>query len=177
MPTKPVQPTVPVFSSNLTWFSEYCSQELVISKSKKIIKKGTSGFSNSNALGSIPNLPSFKFKLQAKANNFSMVGLAPKENFPTVTACYTSCGWYLYCFSGNLYSQDGEKGMNQNSYVVPGSIRQNSIIEVLYDQQNKTISFSIDGKHKGVAFKNVEGKELYPAVCVYDKGTTIEIST
>ena len=88
-----------------------------------------------------------------------MVGMAPK-NVELNGQNFNTCGWYLHVFNGLLYSQAGDASRNYTS-----SIRENSVILVKHNKERRTISFSIDGQDKGIAFQNIPADmDLYPYV-------------
>eukprot|EP00298_Acanthocystis_sp_HF-20_P017132 c21673_g1_i4.p1 GENE.c21673_g1_i4~~c21673_g1_i4.p1 ORF type:complete len:106 (+),score=31.51 c21673_g1_i4:1-318(+) len=91
-----------------------------------------------------------------------MIGLAPKEHFQ-ISGNYNfrTCGWYLYCGNGNLYSQNRDEGREYHG----SGLKVGQIIEVKYDKENERISFVIDGVDRGVAFDNINTQklDLYPA--------------
>jgi len=157
----------PVFS--LGWSKECCGKNIAIEG--KIVRKvrGENGW-NSAALGNIPNLSSFKFKVVRHDTNTAMLGISPKQGFKTDDANHSSCGFFLYLLDGTLYSTKGDFG---KPYTNPPGL--NSTIEIIYEKKQKTISFVIDDVAKGVAFSDVVLEEWFPAVEMYYDGIAVEI--
>eukprot|EP00298_Acanthocystis_sp_HF-20_P017135 c21673_g1_i7.p1 GENE.c21673_g1_i7~~c21673_g1_i7.p1 ORF type:complete len:106 (+),score=35.18 c21673_g1_i7:1-318(+) len=86
-----------------------------------------------------------------------MIGLAPKEHFQ-ISGNYNfrTCGWYLYCGNGNLYSQNRDEGREYHG----SGLKVGQIIEVKYDKENERISYVVDGVNCGVAYENINNEKL-----------------
>src|SRR5690348_3812280 len=99
-----------------------------------------------------------------------MIGFAPKNNFNSSAENYETCGWYYHAYDGNLYCQPGNTIRN-SGWKHRGTEKNNWEVEVFFDMNKKTISFTIDGVSKGVAFSEVDTSQpLFPAICLYGKG-------
>jgi len=141
-------------SNGVSFDPLYTGSRATLSEDKKRIKKSAEDGYNCAALGT--KCDSFSIRLIKNCANM-MIGMAPRtinkdgENF-------NCCGWYLYCVSGNLYSQSGafdesyhNKTVNQNGTVIGVSL------------ENGEMSFSVNGQDLGVAFRDLHGLDLYPA--------------
>lgn len=100
-----------------------------------------------------------RFLLAKDVNhNGSLMLGATKEKSLMKNNVFTDSYTYCYCGSnGRLY---GQEIANQKVYV---TLKENDIIDILYDIDNKTISYSINNKLLSTMFKNVE-TPLYPYV-------------
>eukprot|EP01126_Amoeba_proteus_P065535 TRINITY_DN9336_c0_g1_i2.p1 TRINITY_DN9336_c0_g1~~TRINITY_DN9336_c0_g1_i2.p1 ORF type:complete len:252 (-),score=40.49 TRINITY_DN9336_c0_g1_i2:134-889(-) len=144
--------------------------ENLINSGTEMIKIGEDGW-NSSALGKIANPRSFTIKLHHGPN--TMIGLATRDKFNPNSSNYSSCGWYLCCFNGNLYSASDS---SRNFFYYDKRVPPLSEIEVLWDRSAQTISFVINGENCGIAFRKVNvGSPLHPAIDLYDKGTKISV--
>eukprot|EP01118_Nematostelium_gracile_P016349 TRINITY_DN6749_c0_g1_i2.p1 TRINITY_DN6749_c0_g1~~TRINITY_DN6749_c0_g1_i2.p1 ORF type:complete len:316 (-),score=67.77 TRINITY_DN6749_c0_g1_i2:83-1009(-) len=111
----------------------------------------------------------FQVKVDTHGSSWAMVGMAPKTQQMN-SHFYHKCGWHLY-FNGALYSQDGD---SNRPYAT--KIPDNAVVGVNYDREKGTISFSVDGQDKGIAFKGIPNDiTLYPCVQLHSKNSTAEI--
>lgn len=93
-------------------------------------------------------MESFHVKLLKRYLGNVTIGIASNSIDPSGSN-YLQCGWYLFASTGNLHSQSG----SDQTYCDP--IQENSIVGVKRNRDDGTISFSVDGVDKGVAFQNV----------------------
>uniref|UniRef100_A0A6B2LF59 Potassium channel tetramerisation-type BTB domain-containing protein n=1 Tax=Arcella intermedia TaxID=1963864 RepID=A0A6B2LF59_9EUKA len=165
-----IPPQTLSWSKEWTWSKEFCGSNIVIQD--RIVTKQSGGSNwNAGVLGSIPNLSSFKLRLKnIVSHGCAMLGMAPKKNFNINGSNYTSCGWYYYAHTGGLYSS---KGDGNRSYAT--ALQVGSILEVIFNKEQKTISFSVDGIPKGLAYSNIAEDEIFPAIEIHDQGISIEI--
>jgi hypothetical protein len=127
----------------------------------------TGGGSSWNAvLGTIPN-QSYKLKILNRGPyGFIMIGMA---TVLTESPNYNLCGWHFNCYNGTLWS----KNVNGRSYA--SAVNNGSVIEVVFDESTRTLSFVVDGIHKGVAFSNLPIQDIYPALEILDEDSSVEI--
>lgn len=151
----------------LHWLEEYCASNLIISDQVISKKKGEAW---GIALGSIPNLPSFKVKI-IKTPLQLVVGLSPKQDFDAECRCVPVSCHCLHFPTGNLYSRAGK---HKRPYT-EAQIKEGSIIEIIYDKSNRTIRFTIDGESHPIAFTDVVEDDLYPLVGLCDSQTFVQL--
>ncbi|KAL9655567.1 hypothetical protein ABK040_002234 [Willaertia magna] len=164
------------YGINLLKFDEnYCLVNAQLSCDNTRVKKINGGNNwNCGVMGST-NCYHYKIKIiQTTSNTNFMMGFAYKSKFKPNSSNYSSCGWYLYCNNGTLYSEKGDSGKsytNQNMKSVNGMI-----IEAIYDPDKKTISFKVNNVDCGIAFIGVENlsNDLSPAFDLNDQGFEFE---
>jgi SPRY domain len=100
------------------------------------------------------------------------VGFAPSKRFDVAKDNYTSCGWYLHLFSGLLYSQDGDRYKPYTTECKVGET-----IMCIYNNASGKISFEKNGVSLGVAFTDVKGEDIAPAVELWYRGTSVILSS
>jgi SPRY domain len=100
-----------------------------------------------------------------------MVGFAPSKLFDVSKINYSSCGWYLSLYSGTLFSQNGDRYKPYSSRCKVGDI-----IACIYDSSSSEISFEKNGVSLGVAYTDVNGEDIAPAVELYHVGDSITLS-
>ena len=101
-----------------------------------------------------------------------MVGVAPID-FDFDKSNFDTCGWYLSCDNSCLYSGPpfNYKGNNINLSKVNGEII------VVMNMKKRTLKFIINNEDKGDSYTNIPiDKSLFPAICLYDKDDSIEIT-
>jgi SPRY domain len=99
------------------------------------------------------------------------IGFAPSKLFDVWTViCCNSCGWYLSLDSGCLYSQDGDIDKAYSSECKVGDT-----ITCIQNSSSSEISFEKNGVSLGVAFTNVKGEDIAPAVELSDFGASITL--
>jgi SPRY domain len=91
------------------------------------------------------------------------IGFASCNRFALSTYNFESCGWYLHLYSGSLYSQNGD---NYKPYTIPCGCKVGDTITCIYNSSSREISFEKNGVSLGVAFTNVKGEDIAPAVLV-----------
>ena len=112
--------------------------------------------------------------LKTTIDKHIMVGVAT-SNFDIRSSSYNTCGWYLYCrntpptlFSGEPFNY---KGISTNLSGI-----KNEIVVVM-NMKKRTLKFIINNEDKGESYTNIPiDKPLFPAVCLYDKDDSIEIT-
>ncbi len=160
--------SVPVSKSSPQFDPSYCSSNIILSQGNSRLKKTVATDWNAGAMGT--KCDEYTIKLISNCNNL-MVGMAPKSNFKTNGNNYTNCGWYLYCASGTLYSQDGH---SNNGYIGSACKQPGTVIRVKL--QGGNLSFIVNGTDYGTAYSGLSG-DLYPAFDVYDSGCEFEFQT
>eukprot|EP01122_Echinamoeba_exundans_P017354 TRINITY_DN911_c4_g1_i1.p1 TRINITY_DN911_c4_g1~~TRINITY_DN911_c4_g1_i1.p1 ORF type:complete len:3990 (-),score=695.43 TRINITY_DN911_c4_g1_i1:1688-12457(-) len=83
----------------------------------------------------------------------------------------SSKGWSYYGATTGFTYHDGKSDSRYGQKMVQGDV-----IGVTLDMDEGTLSFSRNGEDLGIAFRNLKGKDLYPAVSLYDAGDRIRIS-
>lgn len=152
----------------LQWDSNAKGNGIVISDNGKTIgKNGPQGW-NAAVLGTV-SVPSYSVKiLQRSVRGTIMIGMAP-NTVQLNGSNFSSCGWYFYVNDGTLHSQVGD---SHRAYTT--TIQQNSVVTVNHDTQNRTISFSIDGQDRGIAFRNIPTDlVLFPCVNFHDVDSVV----
>jgi SPRY domain len=92
-------------------------------------------------------------------NIFIFIGFAPSKLFDVSTRNADSCGWYLDLNDSTLYSQNGKRNKPYSSRCEIGDT-----ITCIYNTSTSAISFEKNGVSLGVAFSNVNGEDIAPAV-------------
>jgi len=153
-----------------SWNPNVKGNFITLTNNNKVATKTQGGNSwDAAVLGTQPN-QNFKVKvLNRGPNGDFMIGMA--STIQQNSSNYNARGWYLYGSNGTLYSQQGDS----SRYYCGNGLNNGSVIEVLFDQTAKTISFAIDGVGKGVAFSNIPNGDIYPALDMYDQSSSLEI--
>jgi SPRY domain len=114
----------------------------------------------------------YKYSVTIDASKLSsiMIGFAPSKLFDVYKNNYRSCGWYLYLFSGTLYSQ------NENDRKYSCGCEVGDTITCIYDRFYDEISFKKNGVSLGVAYTNVKGEDIAPAVELHYIGDSLTLS-
>ncbi len=110
---------------------------------------------------------SYSVKLNNKNDGNTMIGFSTKKFNPNGTN-YMRHGWYLSVCNGVLFSQNDNWG---RKYTNP--INEDDVVTVIFDLKQSQISYLINQKNLGIAFKNVNESELYPAVELFNEGAKI----
>jgi SPRY domain len=112
----------------------------------------------------------YKYSVEIDASSFMIIyiGFAPSKLFDVSTSNFISCGWYLYLYSGSLYSQNGDY---EKAYC--SGCKVGDTITCIYDSYTRQITFEKNGVSLGVAFTNVNGEDIAPAVELYHKRDSI----
>jgi hypothetical protein len=101
-----------------------------------------------------------------------LIGFAPSKLFRTSqNNNHRSCGWYLHLCKGELYAQNGDSG---KAYWSKCKLRY--AITCIYNASSSEISFEKNGVSLGVAYTNVNGEDIAPAVELYHVDDTITLS-
>ena len=116
----------------------------------------------------------WKIKILKGTDNHIMFGVTPSD-FDINTSCYDTCGWYLFCNNSppSLYSGPPFNYNNKNTNL---SDVNNEIVLVM-NMKKRTLKFIINNEDKGDSYTNIPiDKPLYPAVLLYYKNDSVEIS-
>jgi len=141
----------------LTFQSAFCGSKATLSDSNRRIKKDSTTSWDCGALGTKYN--HFSIRLLSNCTNL-MVGMAP-QGIKKEGNNYASCGWYLYCATGGLYSQSGDS----NKAYAQKCCDNGTVIDVSLN--DGCLSFSINGVDKGVAYMNLPDN-LFPAFDIHN---------
>jgi SPRY domain len=102
---------------------------------------------------------------------YIFIGFAPSKLFD-VSEGNNACGWYLNSYNGARYSQNGDGGSAYSSECHVGDT-----IACIYNELTMEISFEKNGVSLGVAFTNVKGEDIAPAVKLFSAGDSITLSS
>lgn len=101
------------------------------------------------------------------------VGVAPCDIYyinPKDIAIY---GWYIHLRSGSLYSS-APHNFAGIRFVQKGSIKQGDVIGCQVNMDEKSISFSVNGKFEGVAYNEIFADiPLVPVVLLKNRGDSV----
>ncbi len=151
---------------------QYCGTRATLSNDNKRIKKDQSGkFDwNCSAMGTAP-CKEFSVRLVNNCQSL-MVGVAPKtsSSFKKEGKNFRTCGWYLYCSTGGLYSQNDD---NNKQYLGQACNQNGTVIGVKLSDSGD-LSYSVNGEDKGVAFPGLPNDDLYPAFDLATHGCEFE---
>ena len=104
-----------------------------------------------------------------------MVGVAPSD-FDINSSSYNTCGYYLWCYYSSppvLYSGPPFNYSNENTNL---SVIKDEIVVVM-NMKKRTLKFIINNEDKGDSYTNIPiDKPLYPAVLLYNKDDSVEIT-
>ena len=150
---------------------------IVTGENKNILTK----IGNSESMGTIceyeldKSIEEHKWKIKfLKTQNKGInVGVAPIDFDILSTQHYTSCGWYIYCRTSTLYS--GPPFNYSNKQTNLGKIKDE--IVVVMNMKKRTLKFIINNEDKGDSYTDIPiDKPLFPAVLLYDKNDSVEIT-
>lgn len=147
-------------SPSPTWDPKWIHTQCTLESKNKIINMTTCTCFCTKA-------NAFKVKIHSGAT-WIMLGFKnkqQKESGRMDTYDYAQ-GYFIYG-GGGLY---GSRGAGSNSYGSVNLYGNNNIIGAVYNPTKKQINFWFNGKDLGVAFDNVNEKELYPCVAVSGNG-------
>jgi SPRY domain len=113
----------------------------------------------------------YSVKIDTSKRNSITIGFAPSKLFDVSKTNFSSCGWYLSLHSGTLWSQNGDHGKAYSSGCKIGDT-----ITCVYNASTSEISFERNGVSLGVAYTNVNGEDIAPAVESYYVGDSITLS-
>jgi SPRY domain len=114
----------------------------------------------------------YKVTVNKSYNMEISIGFAPSKRFNIAKYNYNACGWYLFLHDGTLWCQDGHGNEEYSSKCKVGDT-----ITCIYDALSSEISFEKNGVSLGVAYTNVKGEDIAPAVELNDEGDSITLST
>ena len=116
----------------------------------------------------------WKIKILKTKSRAINVGVAPIDFDILSTQHYSSCGWYLYCNDSKLYSGPPFKYSNKESNLS----KVNDEIVVVMNMKKRTLKFIINNEDKGDSYTDIPlDKPLFPAVLLYDKDDSVEITS
>lgn len=152
-----------------------CGELLELSADSRTVTKSANASRgwNSAVLGSLPN-QSYKLRINSCSRNGLMIGLSPSHDFKADGEPNHSVRGYFFSIStrSSYRSTKPKKREYANNITPP---QNGSIIEVVYDRIQGTISYIIDGNQAGVAFDAVPSDvDLYPAVELPASGDSVQ---
>ncbi len=151
--------------SNTIFDPAYCGTKATLSNDYKRIVYRDYGW-HCSAMGTRCT----KYSIRLIRNcTYLLVGMAPKPLFEREGNNFKTCGWYMYCAEGTLYSQDGE---GNNTYIVDQACNANGTV-IGVQLENGELSFSLNGVDMGVAFRGLP-VDVFPAFDMYDNGCEFE---
>ena len=101
-----------------------------------------------------------------------MIGVATSD-FDVNGSTWETCGWYIGVDNSCLYSGPP---LNFNGAKTKLSKIKDEIV-VIMNMKKRTLKFIINNEDNGDSYTNIPvDKPLYPAVCLYNKNDSIEIS-
>ena len=104
-----------------------------------------------------------------------MVGVAP-INFDINSSTYFNCGWYMYCYSGNLNPVLWSGPPHNYSCKRTDLNKVKDEVLVIMDMNTRTLKFIIDNNDKGNSYTDIPiDKPIFPAVLLYDKDDSVQI--
>jgi len=149
-------------SNKLIFDKAMCSSNARITYETTTVKYLNPGAWNCGVLGS-RQVDRFKIQvINRGTKGYFMIGFAPKIGFQLNDMNHRRYGYYYHGQNGDLYSQAGHQGAPYGAVLGNGDI-----IESIYDKGKSEISFIVNGKNFGAAFKNVSG-DLFPALDLAD---------
>ena len=111
--------------------------------------------------------------LKTTQYKFIMIGVAPSDFDILSTEQFYSCGWYFYCHNSCLYSGPP---FNYSCFKTNLSKVKDEVVVVM-NMKKRTLKFIINNEDKGDSYTNIPiDKPLFPAICLYDKDDSIEIT-
>ena len=123
----------------------------------------------------------WKIKVLKMKYNRIIVGVAPSD-FDINASSFMDCDWYLNCKNSELYSGPphnyGQKGKKIGKKVIEIEYETKSYdIITIMNIDKGTIKFIVNGEDKGEVYTNIPtDKPLYPAVFLFHKDDSVEIS-
>jgi len=114
-----------------------------------------------------------KYALEmVSTGGYIMMGFAPKKGWITTDAVHNGlCGYYYYICNGNKYGI----GSSAESFGTSQPYSSGTIIGSKFDKKKGEISYYINGKTIGVAYKNLKNMDLFPAISFCDTGDVVKI--
>jgi hypothetical protein len=151
------------------WAPAFCGDQLVLSDNNRRVVKKYAGYTN----GIQSAQPCTRFSVKIIHGHEIVVGFAPRLGFQKNFYNMDACGWFIHIADGSLWSQDTPDAKNGRAYGTP--IPVGSIVTAIYDLQQHTIEFHVNGQSLGIAFRNVSDEELYAAADLWGKQTAIRL--
>ena len=150
---------------------------IVTGKDKNILTK----IGNNESMGTIceneldKSVEEHKWKikfLKTKGKEIN-IGVAPIDFDILSTQQYSSCGWYLFCGNSTLYSGPPFKYYNKKTNLS----KVNDEIVIVMNMKKRSLKFIINNEDKGDSYTDIPiDKPLFPAVLLYDKNDSVEIT-
>ena len=116
----------------------------------------------------------WRIKIIKTKQKYIMVGVAPSD-FDINSSSYNTCGFYLWFYYSppTLYS-----GPPFNYYNVKTNLSEiKDEIVIIMNMKKRTLKFIINNEDKGDSYTNIPiDKPLYPAVLLYNKDDSVEIT-
>jgi hypothetical protein len=150
----------------VTFDPEYCGRHAILSSDRRRIEQGrTSKDQGAGAL--CTKCHRYSIRIFSGCSRL-FLGFAPKQHFNKEGNNDGKCGYMMSLQDGFLYAQGGiwAKPYFTKCY------ENGTTIAVQLD--NNTISFAVNGKNCGIAFKNVTG-ELFPAFDLHESLCSFEL--
>ena len=118
-------------------------------------------------MGTVPNQ---SFKVKIKGYTCGYLGMAPQQPWELSNGVEMphNHGWYLYLELGHLY---GCSGWVKQIAEYSDSVRDGSVVEVLFNKERREISYAINGVNKGLAYINLPAEDLYPSLLLQNSGS------
>jgi SPRY domain len=113
----------------------------------------------------------FTLTIYKSLNSNIMIGFAPSKLYDVSKGNHISCGWYLYLQNGTLYSQNGDKYKAYTSGCNVGDT-----ITCTCNVASSEIAYEKNGVALGVAFTNVKGEDIAPAVEMFNGSDVVTLS-
>jgi len=144
------------YATNITKFNpEFCSPLITLSNNNLVAyKNGTYDKWNCTVLGTFCR--EFTIKVLSNEKAF-MIGFASKDINLDGIQNHAKNGYYLFPSNGHLYAEDG----TDNKSYAKACHFEGNVITCQWSLVDKYISFIINGKNCGIAYKNIN-KDLYP---------------
>jgi hypothetical protein len=114
-----------------------------------------------------PKIHRYSLHHQDSCDRDIQIGFAPLKCFDVLEDNSNSCGWYMDLRDYRLYSQDKPYDPSAKPYAQLLEYDENWINEIftcIYNASTREISFERNGVPLGVAFSNVVGEDIAPAV-------------
>lgn len=145
-------------SRDLTWDPEKIVKNLELSNENKRLRRTTSkGWDM--VIGN-KSVHSYYVKpIDSNPNIYLRIGMAPRTIDVNDSGNFDQFGYYLLA-NGRTYDH---RDQNVRNYTNRVSV--DSIIGVHWNRENCTISFSVNGENKGIAFENIpKDEDLFPCI-------------
>ena len=152
----------------MCWDPSQCSESITI-QGATLTRNGTDNYNFRAARGTVPNVPSFKVRLVKDAGAGPMIGYVSSA-FKKEGDNYDSTGWFLYFLNGELRCKGTDDKSYHDSAIKPGAE-----VEAHFNADNREISFTVDGAHRGVAFTlPADAGDVWPCIEMHLVGAVVE---